>query len=302
MYRVTLSFFAALILCSFVRAQDVPRGEIFGGYSYLNVDYQSGVASSSPIPRQSANGWDVSPSFNINRWFAVEGDVAGHYKNPQILGVTVNFHDYSFTGGPRFNYRGRSTTGFFHTLVGGDNLHGSISGFGSASQNSIAFIVGGGVVQQFRPSSHWAVRGSGDYVLTRHNIANALGNSTPSLTQNNFRASVGIVYVFGLLQELGPRVVKNKNTQPCAAGNEAALLGIIGCDSSGGVMVKSVQDGSLASAAGIRAGDIIVSVDGRAIHSAHDIEIAVAANNSGVVKIGYMIQGNFLTEREVRVR
>jgi hypothetical protein len=110
------------MICGLALAQDAPRGEIFGGYSYLNVDYQSGVASSSPIPRQSANGWEVSPSFNVNHWFAVEGDVAGYYKNnvPTFFG-NADLHDYSFTAGPRFNYRAGSSNAFVHALVGGDN-------------------------------------------------------------------------------------------------------------------------------------------------------------------------------------
>jgi hypothetical protein len=312
-YRISFSFVATLMLCGLVLAQDAPRGEIFGGYSYLNVDYQSGVASSSPIPRQSANGWEISPSFNVNHWFAVEGDVAGYYKNnvPLIfLLPNADLHDYSFTAGPRFNYRAGSTNAFVHALVGGDNLHGSISGVGSASQDSITFAIGGGVVWRFRPESHWAVRGSGDYVLTRHNIANALGFSTPALTQNNFRASVGIVYVFGrVVQESSPRAERspradkrNINTPPCAGSSEAALLGIIGCDSGNGVTVKSVQSGSPAATAGIQAGDVITSIDGRAVRSAHDIEIAIGASTSGTVRLGYMIQGNFLTERAVKVR
>ena len=313
MYRIMFSLVAAFILCGLALAQDAPRGEIFGGYSYLNVDYQSGVASSSPVPRQSSNGWEISPAFSVNRWFAVEGDVAGYYKNnvPLIFGLpNADLHDYSFTAGPRFNYRAGSATAFVHALAGGDYLHGSISGIGSASQNSIAFAIGGGLVWRLRPESHWAVRGSGDYVLTRHNIANALGFSTPNLTQNNFRASVGVVYVFGGVKEVGrvqeprsPRADKrNINAPSCADSGEAALLGVIGCGTASGVTVKSVQSGSPAYMAGIRTGDVITSIDDRAVRNAHDIEAAIAANTSGTVRLGFMIQGNFLTEREVKVR
>jgi hypothetical protein len=45
-----------------------------------------------------------------------------------------------------------------------------------------------------------------------------------------------------------------------------------------------------------------MSIDGRAIHSSHDIETAIAANTSGTIKVGYMIQGNYLTERDTKVR
>jgi S1-C subfamily serine protease len=51
----------------------------------------------------------------------------------------------------------------------------------------------------------------------------------------------------------------------------------------------------------LRPGDIVTSIDGRAVSSSRDIENAVALNTSGTVKVGYMIQGSFLTEREVKV-
>jgi hypothetical protein len=99
LYRIALCVFAIVVFSCLVSAQDAPRGEIFGGYSYLNVDYQSGVASSSPVPRQSANAWEVSPAFDVNRWLAIEGDFAGYYKNnvPFFVGFpNADFHDYSF--------------------------------------------------------------------------------------------------------------------------------------------------------------------------------------------------------------
>jgi hypothetical protein len=134
-------------LCSTSFAQNAPSGEVFGGYSYANVDVQSGIPSSNPIPRQSANGWEAAASFDVNRWFAVEGDFAGFYKNVS-LGTgspDLKIHDYSFAGGPRVSYRQGSTTAFVHALFGGDSLAGSIAGIGSGSQTSFATLVGGGV-------------------------------------------------------------------------------------------------------------------------------------------------------------
>jgi hypothetical protein len=127
-HRIALCVFATVVFSCLASAQDTPRGEIFGGYSYLNVDYQSGVPSSSPIPRQSANGWEVSPAFGVNRWLAIEGDFAGYYKNnvPFFVGFpNADFHDYSFTAGPRFNYRAGTATAFVHALIGlgSDPLH-----------------------------------------------------------------------------------------------------------------------------------------------------------------------------------
>src|SRR5712692_9221348 len=173
-----LSVVLGLAFCSSALAQDVPRVEVFGSYSYLNVD-TNGLSS-----RQSANGWEAAVSGNFNRWFAVEGDFSGYYKtytfNVLFPGlpttVNVDVHDYGFMGGPRFNYG----PVFVHALIGGDHLSGSALG-GSASQDSLGGAFGGGV--QWPVSGHWAVRASSDYVFTRHNL---LGG--PSVTQNNFRA------------------------------------------------------------------------------------------------------------------
>jgi hypothetical protein len=52
-----------IALCHPVVAQNLPSAEVFGGYSYLNVDVQSGTTPSpgfTPIPRQSANGWEAA--------------------------------------------------------------------------------------------------------------------------------------------------------------------------------------------------------------------------------------------------
>ena len=41
---------------------------------------------------------------------------------------------------------------------------------------------------------------------------------------------------------------------------------------------------------------------GKQVHSSLDIEAAIAANASGTVKVGYLIRGTWLTERDINVR
>jgi opacity protein-like surface antigen len=279
--------------CSSSRAQDVPRVEVFGGYSYVNID------TNGLISRQSANGWETSVAGNFNRWFALEGDFSGYYKTYAVdlsaidLGVVdVNVHDYGFVGGPRFNFH----PFFVHALVGFDHLSGSALGF-SASQNSFAGAFGGGI--QWPVAQHWAVRGSADYVLTQHNIFGG-----PAYTQNNFRVSAGIVYTFGGRREASTRSTDHQKPAlpQCEGSSEAALLGVMGCGDGTGVKVTSVLPGSPASQAGISPGDTITDIDGRPVRSSHDIEAAIAANATGTVKIRYMIRGVWLTEREAKIR
>jgi hypothetical protein len=270
-------------LCRPVLAQNLPAAEVFGGYSYLNVD-TNGLSS-----RQSANGWEASVAGSVNRWFAVESDFAGYYKN--ILGVSVR--DYSYTAGPRFNYRDmRSATIFAHALVGGDHLSGSYSGL-SGSQDGFAAAFGGGV--EWKVAARWAVRGSSDYVLTRHNI---FGGS--AFTQNNYRASVGVVYMFGGLRERTPRPTKDQPaSKQCIGSAESALLGLTGCSNSDGFLVSSVREGSPGAVAAIRAGDVVTEIGGRPVHSAQDIDAAIGS--SSTVKISYMVKGSWLAVREVKL-
>jgi hypothetical protein len=159
--------------------QNVPRLEVYGGLGYLNT------GTSALAARQNVLGFDGSVAVHINRWIAGEGNFSGYYKTIQILSVgTFPFHDYLMMGGPRFNIR----KAFFHGLVGIDRLAGNWNFYafnGTTPKNVLAGAAGGGV--QWNISRRLALRTSGDYVLTRFG----------TLTQNNFRVTLGIVFQQG---------------------------------------------------------------------------------------------------------
>jgi len=278
-------------------AQESPQAEIHAGYSYLNID-TNGLSS-----RQSANGWEAGGSLGFNRWVGVEGSLAGYYKTysfdlsqvaPDIGVVNVSVHDYSYLFGPRINFH----PAFVHVLVGGDHLTGSALGF-SASQDSLAVALGGGL--ELKVSPHWAIRGSGDYVLTRHNI---FGNQLQTFTQNNFRASVGVAYTIDFHPgERTPRERQSRNQSGaiCVSGKtEAPLLGVEGCALSEGFLVSSVHGDSPARSAGIQAGDTLTEIDGRAIHDAKEIELAISSAPGHSFKVKYLIKGSWMAEHEVQ--
>jgi hypothetical protein len=188
MSKFAVAALATLLFLGIACGQEFQRFEVFGAYSYVNANTVGTVSN-----RQSANGWEASVSGNFNRHFAVGGDVSAYYQTylvsdfqlPSFPSLSVQFHDYSYMVGPRVNFR----PVFVHALFGGDHLGGSFAG-GSLSDNRFAAAFGGGV--QWPLSSHWALRGSADYVLTRHSFF-----GEPSLRQNNFRAATGLVYSFG---------------------------------------------------------------------------------------------------------
>ena len=168
----------------------IPAAEVFFGISYLNFS-TNGLADS----RKGAAGWDASVSSNFNQWFALELNVSGHYKNysyyngdvselPRFFTVSY-YRDYSYLAGPRFNYG----PVFVHALFGGDHLSGSALGTSSA-QTGFAGAIGGGF--QYPMGDRLAFRAGADYVFSEHNI---LGG--PSVTNNNFRTSAGIVFNLG---------------------------------------------------------------------------------------------------------
>lgn len=256
------------VSCTPTRAQEIPAGEAFVGYSFASID-TNGLSN-----RQSANGFEAAISANANRYFAGEFDLSGAYKN--ILGVSIS--DYLYAGGLRVNFR----PVFAHVLFGGDDLRGSYSGT-SASQQSFATIFGGGIQQKI--TDRFSIRASADYVTTHHNI---LGG--PRVDQNNFRVAAGIVFTFGRTHYGGETARSRMPDQP-QAGEQSALLGITGVPASTGVRVTVVRPGSPASRAAIEVNDIIFAINGNDVHSIRDIELEIGKAAASPIRINYLSKG-----------
>jgi len=287
------------LTCLPARAQDTSKLDVCVGYSYLNVDTNGADFQSLGITsRQGANGWEGSASGNVYKWLAAEADFSGYYKTyPVDLSsfglntVDVNVRDYGFLGGPRVNFG----PAFIHGLVGADHLTGSAMD-ASASQDSFAAAFGGGL--QVPVASRFAIRASADYVLTRHNIFKVVDSALPNYTQNNFRASIGVVFRFGASGGTGSRV--SGEPESAATGNEEApLLGVAGYERSDGFFVLSVRALSVAAAAGIKPGDVVMSIDARPVQSSRDIEAACATSPTGIVKVMYFRSGVLQMEADV---
>jgi hypothetical protein len=178
-----------LLFSGIASAQDVPKIEVFAGYSY--------VYSSTPIPAipgirgTNYNGGSASGAFNFNKWFGVVGDFGGYHTGsiggiPIVPGFRVSANVYSYVGGPRFSYRADKFTIFAQSLFGG--AHAAFLG---TSTNSFAMNLGGGADVNLSP--RFAIRAiQAEYVLTRFNFAGLL---VPG-SQNNARISTGIVIKF----------------------------------------------------------------------------------------------------------
>lgn len=165
--------------------QNIPRLEVYAGYSYLNAG-TSGLAT-----RQSISGVEASVSVHVNRWLAGEANLGAYYKTLQIISLgTFPYHDYVMMGGPRVNFHKM----FVHALVGMDHLAGSTNFYATsatAKDNALAGAVGGGV--QWNVTRQFALRASGDYLMSRFE----------GLTQNNVRVTLGLVFQMGSVNNRG---------------------------------------------------------------------------------------------------
>ncbi|HUJ94224.1 MAG TPA: hypothetical protein VLW84_03090 [Terriglobales bacterium] len=151
-------------------AQDVPRLQVFGGYSYLYLD---GKPLGLPNSR-NLNGYTFSPAFNITHRFGVTAEIAGQYNS------VVNFRDLAFGGQFLFPYGEKHL--FFARALFFDAR--SFVSLGAGAGNTSRAIIGG-VGMDYPLSTRFSWR-----VLEVDYVRSMLFNTN----QNNARVSTGFVY------------------------------------------------------------------------------------------------------------
>ncbi len=180
-----LSVGMAIALSLPVAAQETPKLEVFGGYSYLRQN----VAGMS----FNLNGWNTSIAGNVTPWLGLVADFSGHYASP--FGVRKS--GFAALFGPRVSYRKQArATPFAHALFGAVHgisgviaitpVPGGPGGIIAFSETAFGFALGGGV--DVKVGQHLAVRAiQAEYLRT--NFANT--------NQINARISAGVVFRFG---------------------------------------------------------------------------------------------------------
>lgn len=175
-----------ILLPLVVAAQDKPKVEVFGGYSYLRTD------DDSTFDNLDLHGWNASVNGNLNSWFGIKADFSGHYNDYLVSpGVRADFSTHLFLTGPQFTYRKSDVwQPFGHVLVGAarariKNRAAGIDG----RETSFAMAVGGGL--DAHVAKHLAIRlFQTDYVLTTF-------DDFDNDAQHNFRLSTGLVLRLG---------------------------------------------------------------------------------------------------------
>ena len=173
----------SLALPIIAQAQDSPRTEIFGGYSYLRLDNDLN-------DDQDLNGYNASVNQTFfKKWLGFKADFSGHFGDAaRALGPGTDLNKFLFLFGPQITLRKfEKIQPFAHVLFGAAriDLNNDTTGL-DFSDTSFALAAGGGV--DFKVIDRVAIRlFQADYVLTRFNDFN----------QHNFRASTGFVLRFG---------------------------------------------------------------------------------------------------------
>lgn len=178
-----LTLVLGVVLLATVAGAQVPKGNVFFGYSYASAD----VLSNDHV---NLNGWNGSLEGKVLPWVGIVADLSGHYGSqtvptgcispPNCTAVSADVRMYNFLFGPRASVSVGKITPFAEALFGAG--HVSTDGFGSDTAFSTA--LGGGIDYHLIPAVGWRVEA--DFLNTRF-----FGD-----TQNNFRLSTGIVLHF----------------------------------------------------------------------------------------------------------
>jgi opacity protein-like surface antigen len=207
-----MKFSSLVLILLFVtfsaRAQEPPKVEVFGGYSFMRGDL-GGISA-------NLHGWNGSATYNLDSILGIKADFSGHTGSRTItaqapilipiLGppsTTTTFdlspRDFTFLFGPQVTYRKKQTIiPFAHILLGGVNrkVRVPISATQTATTTTVTFVTGsdtgfgaafgGGL--DLRVSKRVALRAfQVDYLLSR----------VTSGTQHNLRLGTGLVLRFG---------------------------------------------------------------------------------------------------------
>ncbi len=166
-------------------AQDVPKFDLFTGYSYVRAN-----PSTAGIDSFNLHGGSASLAYNANHWLSAVADFGGYHAN-NILGNGVDGTLSTYLFGPRVSYRrSERITPFGQVLFGVAHIGGHDGLAFSSSNNSFAMTVC--VAVDVRVSHRFSLRPvQVDYLLTRFNEF-GLG----AQNQNNLRVSTGVVFHF----------------------------------------------------------------------------------------------------------
>ncbi len=158
-------------------AQDVPRGDLFAGYSLLRAD------------GASLHGAEATLAWSLWRHLGIVIDADTHETSAGGFDQTRS----GLFAGPRLSIALPRVTPFVHALVGAARRRDSVTAFQgvdvSETHTELGGAAGGGV--DVRLGARWAIRAQADYRAVR--VKDGRGNTT---TEGGPRLAAGVVFRF----------------------------------------------------------------------------------------------------------
>ena len=200
MKRFTWLVVVGLILGTVAFAQDSPKVEITGYYSYFRFNPEN----SGTLSSHSLNGGGADISYFFTQMIGIKAEFGGYQSNSVTFTngtstATASANLFTYNAGPVVKFRSGKFEPFAEALFGG--AHSSFYGnlckqlatcvVNNPSNNAFDFVIGGGIdiplthSIAFRPAQV-------DYVLTRFGNGFTAGNQN----QRNFRYQAGIQFRF----------------------------------------------------------------------------------------------------------
>ena len=194
MKRLALLCGALLLFSGIASAQDSPKTEAFGGYSYVRANEFNTRAELQR--RQRLAGLQPDPDVRCRRRFRRLS------LEPERMSTPLSCH---ISSGPKSHCDTVRSRRSPRLLFGGAHVSGSVFNGGcdarihseggpctvSGSENAFAMTLGGGV--DWNATSHIGIRViQAEYLMTRFS---GFGNNGSDL-QNNARISTGVVFRF----------------------------------------------------------------------------------------------------------
>jgi opacity protein-like surface antigen len=188
-HKLLLGFLLVGALAPLGRAQDQqPKLDLSLSYSYIHVK----SSSTSELGTQGLNGGNLSISYKFRNWARLVGDVGlgvSGYRDSDILGIKLRATQTTYMIGPRLVLPLGRLDAFAQGLFG--VAHANAGMFDTpGKQTDFAYTVGGGF--DYGLTKHFAVRPI-QFEFLRTNFFEL---QYSKLTQNDLRASTGIVFRF----------------------------------------------------------------------------------------------------------
>jgi len=213
-----------LLLGSGAFAQDVPKADLFFGYSAFRSNQAQNLGSFNMA------GGIFQGAYNFNNHLAIAAEVAGYLDN-NVRGYHFDMTRYSYLIGPRLSLgRSRRFDPFAELMFGVNDAHLSIDqsmligptphtvdSDGKYHTSQANFGMSAGVGLDVRFTRHFGLRlFQVDYYLTRFETPSVLNptGDTSNKNQNNYRASAGLLFNLGGERAKPPAPIPAPNPEP----------------------------------------------------------------------------------------